>query len=54
VEEVEALAIRRAKAKAPIDWREQKDVRDKVHEKVQKKQVQYSKEDNEELEVFKK
>ncbi|MCO5572454.1 hypothetical protein L7F22_026209 [Adiantum nelumboides] len=54
VEEVEALAITRAKAKGPINWREQKDVRGKVHEKVQKEQVQYAEEENEELEIPKK
>ncbi|MCO5577236.1 hypothetical protein L7F22_031063, partial [Adiantum nelumboides] len=54
VKEVEALAITRAKAKGPINWREQIDVRDKVHEKVQKEQVQYAKEENEELEIAKK
>ncbi|MCO5561472.1 hypothetical protein L7F22_015093, partial [Adiantum nelumboides] len=50
MEEAEALAITRAKAKGPINWREQKYVRDKVHEKVQKEQVQYAEENNEELE----
>ncbi|MCO5610744.1 hypothetical protein L7F22_064985 [Adiantum nelumboides] len=40
VEEAEALAVTRAKAKGPINWREQKDVRDKVHEKVQKEQLE--------------
>ncbi|MCO5561542.1 hypothetical protein L7F22_015162 [Adiantum nelumboides] len=54
VEEAEALAITRAKAKGPINWKDKKDVRDKVHEKVQKEQVQYAEEENEELEIPKK
>ncbi|MCO5584418.1 hypothetical protein L7F22_038345 [Adiantum nelumboides] len=54
VEEVEALAITREKSKGSNNWKEQKDVRDKVHAKVQKEQVQYEEENNEELEVFKK
>ncbi|MCO5606103.1 hypothetical protein L7F22_060290 [Adiantum nelumboides] len=36
VEEIEALAITRAKSKGPNNWKEQKDVRDKVHAKVRK------------------
>ncbi|MCO5584084.1 hypothetical protein L7F22_038007, partial [Adiantum nelumboides] len=54
VEEAEALAVTRAKAKVPINWKNQKDVRDKVHEKVQKEQVQYAEEENEDLDIPKK
>ncbi|MCO5576281.1 hypothetical protein L7F22_030090 [Adiantum nelumboides] len=54
VEEAEALAVTRAKSKGPINWKDQKDVKGKVHEKVQKEQIQYAEEENEELEIPKK
>ncbi|MCO5573154.1 hypothetical protein L7F22_026920, partial [Adiantum nelumboides] len=45
-EEIDELAITRSKAKGPIDWEQQKGVRDRVQKQVQKEQQHQVLDDN--------